>query len=157
MQQIAPWFDDFVIAPLKLNETNVLLNWRERNSDVAFGTHQLSDGTLRAMALITLLLQPEVNLPDLIIIDEPELGLHPYAINVLAALMKQAAHHCQIVIATQSVPLLNEFHAGDVVVVERDARKSTFERLQPEKLKEWLDEYSLGELWEKNVLGGGPA
>ncbi|NQT39850.1 MAG: AAA family ATPase [Planctomycetes bacterium] len=157
IRQFAPWFDDFDLEPLALNEENVLLNYRERDSDILFKPHQISDGTLRAMALTTLLLQPRDDLPSVMVIDEPELGLHPYAMVVLAALVKQAACHCQIILATQSTALLDQFEAEDVVVVEREDRGSTFVRLQPEALEEWLQEYTLSELWEKNVLGGGPA
>jgi predicted ATPase len=156
IRQIAPWFGDFVLEPIKPNETDVMLNWHDRYSDHVFGPHQLPDGALRMMALITLLLQPEEDLPSLIVIDEPELGLHPYAIIIFAALLKAASLHSQIIIATQSVTLLEEFDAGDVIVVDREDGRSTFTRLDPERLKEWLEEYSLGELWQKNVLGGGP-
>jgi len=157
VRQIAPWFGDFVLRPLELNKENVRLEWKERHSDILFGPHQLSDGSLRAIALITLLLQPEDDLPSLVIIDEPELGLHPYATVVLAGLLEKAACHCQVVIATQSVSLLDQFDAENVIVVDRDERKSTFKRLEERNLKEWLEEYTLGELWEKNVIGGGPA
>ena len=157
IRQIAPWFDDFVLKPMELNKVNIMLNWREKESDVLFGPHQLSDGTLRAMALVTLLLQPKDDLPSVIVIDEPELGLHPYAINVVASLIKEAACHCQIIAATQSTFFLDQFEPQDVVVVQREGRKSTFDRLKPEKLEDWLQEYSLSELWEKNVIGGGPA
>ena len=165
IRQIAPWFDDFSLEPLKPNETDVVLNWREKNSDYLFGPHQLPDGALRAMALITLLLQPEEDLPPLIAIDEPELGLHPAAIGVLAGLLNAASLHSQVIIATQSVTLLEEFEAADVIVVDRDEQRlqntfsgwrSTFTRLDPERLKDWLEDYSLGELWQKNSLGGGP-
>ncbi len=156
IQQIAPWFSNFVLEPIKPNETDVMLNWRDRYSDNVFGPHQLPDGALRAMALITLLLQPEKALPSLIVIDEPELGLHPAAIVVVAGLMKAASLHSQIIVATQSVTLLEEFDAADVIVVDRDDGKSTFTRQDPERLKDWLEEYSLGELWQKNVMGGGP-
>jgi predicted ATPase len=157
IRQIAPWFGDFVLKPLELNKENVRLDWKELDPDVLFGPHQLSDGSLRAMALITLLLQPRHDLPSVIVIDEPELGLHPHAMVVVASLIKAAACHCQIIIATQSTSLLDQFEAEDVIVVDRDDRKSTFRRLEEEKLKEWLEEYSLSELWEKNVIGGGPA
>ena len=156
VRQIAPWFGDFVLKPLELNKENVRLDWKERHSDVLFGPHQLSDGSLRATALITLLLQPRGDLPSVIVIDEPELGLHPHALVVLACLIKEAAHHCQIVVATQSTCLLDEFETEEVVVVDRDDRESVFKRLDEEELAEWLEEYSLSELWEKNVLGGGP-
>ena len=164
IRQIAPFFDDFILKPLALNPNRISLRWKERDSDVEFGPHQLSDGTLRAMALVTLLLQPEEDLPRVIIVDEPELGLHPYAICVLASLLKKAACHSQIVLATQSIGLLDHFELEDVVVVERSEgtsghgeRSSEFIRHDPEKLRDWLTEYSLSELWEKNVLGGRPS
>jgi len=157
VQQVAPFFDDFVLAPSPLNDKYITLNWREKGTDTEFGPHVISDGTLRAMALITLLLQPEEDLPAVIVIDEPELGLHPYAINVLASLLAAASLRCQVIVATQSVPLLDQFEPEDVVVVERDGAASTFQRLDPEKLRDWLGDYSLGQLWEKNVIGGGPA
>jgi predicted ATPase len=157
IRQIAPWFDDFAIKPLALDPTKVHLEWRERGSDEPFYPHQLPDGALRAMAMVTLLLQPEKDLPRLLVIDEPELGLHPYAINVLAGLVEGASHHCQVILATQSVPLLEQFDPEDVVVVEREEGASTFKRLRSEDLQDWLEDYSLGELWQKNVFGGGPA
>lgn len=156
IRQIAPWFGDFVIEPLELNKNNVQLNWRDRYSDKVFGPHQLPDGGLRAIALVTLLLQSTDNLPSLIVIDEPELGLHPNAICIIAALLKQASLHCQIIVATQSPTFLDEFDPEDVIVVDREEGKSLFTRQDPEKLREWLEEYSLGELWQKNSIGGGP-
>jgi predicted ATPase len=89
-------------------------------------------------------------------VDEPELGLHPYALNVVASLFKKASHHAQVLISTQSSAFLDNFDAEDVIVVNRQGRESKFERLDPEKLAAWLDEYRLGEVWEKNVIGGGP-
>ncbi|MEA1949937.1 MAG: AAA family ATPase [Planctomycetota bacterium] len=157
IRQIAPYFDDFDLEPNGTGNNDIALNWREKSSDQLFGPHQISDGTLRAMALITLLLQPVTDLPDVMVIDEPELGLHPFAKNILASLMKKASRHCQIIVATQSAGLLDGFEPEDIVVVERDESGSVFERQNSEKLKDWLDEYTLRELWEKNVLGGGPA
>ncbi len=122
------------------------------DSDIIFGPHQLSDGTLRLMALITVLLQPQ--LPELIIIDEPELGLHPYAISVLAGLLKSVAYQTQIIVSTQSVTLVDHLEPEHIIVVDREKDQS---RLDENELLTWLDEYSLGELWEKNVLGGRPA
>ncbi|MEJ7638286.1 MAG: AAA family ATPase, partial [Singulisphaera sp.] len=154
-RQIAPFFDDFVLEPTG-GGRDIILNWRQRGSDLIFGPHQLSDGTLRAVCLIALLLQPVADLPDLIIVDEPELGLHPYALNVIASLFEAAAHHTQVLIGTQSSSFLDHFDPEDVIVVDHDGKESTFHRLDPAKLKEWLGEYSLGEVWEKNVIGGGP-
>ncbi len=156
IQQILPWFGGFRLEPLTLNPNNIQLDWQERGSDFLFGPHQLPDGALRAMALVTLLLQPTEYLPSIIVIDEPDLGLHPQAISVLAALVKGASHSCQVILSTQSVSLLDQFDPEHVVVVEREGGQSTFRRLDAESLKEWLDDYSLGELWEKNVIGGGP-
>jgi predicted ATPase len=88
---VAPFFEDFDLVPGVPYKDKILLNWRDKESDKILGPHQLSDGTLRAISLITLLLQPEEELPDLIIVDEPELGLHPYALNLVAALFKKAS------------------------------------------------------------------
>ena len=153
---IAPFFDDFDLEPAGPNKKDIILNWRDKGSDQVFGPHQLSDGTLRAICLVTLLLQPEDELPDLIIVDEPELGLHPYALNVVASLLKKVSHHTQVLISTQSSSFLDNFAAEDVVVVSREGKESQFIRPDPAKLETWLDEYSLGEVWEKNVIGGGP-
>jgi predicted ATPase len=109
------------------------------------------------MALVALLLQPSDSLPDLIILDEPELGLHPHAITTIAGLIKSVSAGKQVILATQSASLLNEFEAHDVVVVERQARESIFRRLDEKELGDWLSQYAMGELWEKNVLGGRPA
>jgi predicted ATPase len=148
----APFFDDFVLMP---RDKNVILNWKEKNSDMLFGPHQLSDGTLRMMAIITLLLQPK--LPSMVIIDEPELGLHPYAITVLAGLLKSASEKSQLLISTQSANLVDEIEPEDIIVVDRKDGRSEFHRPDPTVLDEWLDEYTMSELWEKNVLGGRPA
>ncbi len=152
---IAPFFDDFVLEPNGTSR-DVMLDWRSVGSDQVFGPHQLSDGTLRAMCLVTLLLQPEDELPGLVIVDEPELGLHPYALNVIAALFKKASHHAQVLVSTQSSAFLDNFEAEDIIVVNRVGQESRFERPDATKLAAWLDEYSLGEIWEKNVIGGGP-
>ena len=156
VQLLAPFFDDFALEPAHPNKTDIILNWRDKGSDGVFGPHQLSDGTLRAICLVTLLMQPEDELPELIIVDEPELGLHPYALNMVAALFKKASHHTQILISTQSSSFLDNFDPEDVVVVERDGKESKFTPQEGAKLAAWLDEYSLGEVWEKNVIGGGP-
>lgn len=156
IRMIAPFFEDFDLEPSGPNKRDVILNWREKESDQVFGPHQFSDGTLRAICLITLLMQPEDELPGLIIVDEPEIGLHPYALNVVAALFGNASHHSRVLISTQSASFLDNFDPEDVIVVNREGRESQFERLNPSELEAWLEEYSLGEVWEKNVIGGGP-
>lgn len=154
VQLIAPFFEDFVLEPDRSN--HVMLNWTENGSDRVFGPHQFSDGTLRAICLATLLLQPGEEIPGLIVVDEPELGLHPYALTVVADLFDRAALHTQVIISTQSSSFLDNFNAEDVIAVSRVGRESRFDRLNATDLDLWLDEYSLGEVWEKNVIGGGP-
>lgn len=150
----APFFDDFVLRPNPLNPEKTRLEWREKGSDSYFNAHSLSDGTLRFMCLATLLLQP--SLPATVVIDEPELGLHPYAITLLAALLRGAATMTQVVVSTQSVPLVNQFGPDDIIVVDRTDGQSKFARLGEAGLSAWLDEYGVGDLWEKNLLGGRP-
>jgi len=153
---IAPFFKDFVLKP-EINPNYIQLRWRDRNSDYEFRAHQLSDGTLRTMVLITLLLQPESDLPTLIVLDEPELGLHPYAINIIASLIHRVSTQTQMMLATQSSTFLDYFEPEQVIVVEQQQGVSSFKRLEPASLREWLEEYSLSEMWEKNVTGGHPS
>lgn len=153
LRQIAPFFGDFELVP---EDNTVLLRWREIASDLVFGPHQASDGTLRAMALVALLMQPKEELPSIIILDEPELGLHPRAISVLAGLLQSAALNTQVIVATQSPVLLDHFEPEQVIVAEREGLESTFRRLDRFKLEAWLEEYTLSDLWDKNVLGGRP-
>lgn len=156
IRKIVPEFDDFELQPSRLNPNEIRLEWRQRQSDYLFGPHQLSDGSLRAMALITLLQQPEADLPDVILLDEPELGLHPQALALVAGLLKAASLHAQVIVATQSETLLNHFEPSDVITVDCQSGQSRFRRLGAEEFADWLEEYTLGELWERNVLGGGP-
>lgn len=156
----APFFDDFKLRPVPTNPELIQLEWLQKESDYPFRASQLSDGTLRFVCLATALLQPV--LPPTVLFDEPELGLHPYALTLLANLFQQAAKQYggyfsnQIIVSTQSAPLLNEFVPEDVIVVERAQGQSKFRRLESTHLSEWLKEYTLGELWQKNVLGGRP-
>ncbi len=153
----APFFEDFALEPLVLHEDKIPLEWKHRGKDAYFDASSLSDGTLRFMALATLLLQPQTLRPSAILLDEPELGLHPYAIALLASLIGQASAETQVILATQSSLLLDHFSPEDVLVAERARGATTLTRLKPEELKEWLDDYSLGQLWEKNEFGGRPS
>lgn len=156
IRQAAPFFEDFTLAPSRLNPSRIDLEWRERDSDAFFNAHSLSDGTLRFICLATLLQQPVQLMPSTIVVDEPELGLHPYAISLLASLLQSAATQTQVVVSTQSVPLVNQFAPEDLIVVEREGRESVFRRLEEAEVERWMDEYGLGDLWEKNVIGGRP-
>lgn len=151
----APFFDDFKLRPVTANLELIQLEWTQIGSDYPFRPSQFSDGTLRFICLATALLQP--NPPATMLFDEPELGLHPYALTLLASLFKRAAKSGRQVIAcTQSAALLNEFEPEDVIVVDRRDGQSTFHRLDGPALSEWLEDYGLGELWQKNILGGRP-
>nr|WP_268233505.1 AAA family ATPase [Tissierella pigra] len=155
---VAPFFDDFILRPNPLKGDRIQLEWKGIDNDIPFTASQLSDGTLRFICLATLLLQPPRLMSETILIDEPELGLHPYAITILASLIKSASKKKQIIISTQSVELLNQFDVEDIVVVNREENNSTFNRLNEKELEIWLEnEYTLGELWNKNLLGGRPA
>ena len=156
VQLAAPFLDDFVLQPLSLNEFKIRLEWQHKGTDAYFDASAFSDGTLRFIALTTLLLQPESLRPSVIIIDEPELGLHPNAITLFASLVKQVSAKTQVILSTQSPILLDHFQPEDVIVAERAAGQSHFRRLDADRLKVWLRDYSLGQLWEKNELGGRP-
>lgn len=153
----APFFEDFQLEPLALNEDTILLEWLHKNSDAYFNAAALSDGTLRFIALAALFMQPVDLRPSVILLDEPELGLHPYAITLLASMVKQASVETQIILATQSPILLDYFDPEDVLVADRVDGATQFSRLKSDQLAEWLKDYSLGQLWEKNELGGRPA
>ena len=155
IRMVAPFFGDFIHRP-DVGE-RVELEWREvHDPDTPRGPRQLSDGTLRFICLATLLLQPPQLQPAAIIVDEPELGQHPYALAVTGSLLRQASERKQIIVSTQSVELVNQFEANDVIVTERHEGASTFRRPDGDQLKDWLEEYSLGELWKMNVVGGRP-
>ena len=168
-QSVAPFFQGFNLYPSPNNKDAIQLVWKSTgDSEQNFFAFQLSDGTLRFMALATLLLQPEP--PTTILIDEPALGLHLFAIGKLAALLRKVSARSQVIVSTQSVELLNHFAPEDIIVVEQEAlnnnlvrengllptpRQSVFRRLNKAELTHWLENYSLGDLWKKNVLGGG--
>ena len=154
---VAPFFEDFRLEPLALNPDMIRLEWRHKRSDAYFDASSLSDGTLRFIALATLLLQPEALRPSVILVDEPELGLHPYALELLASLVKQAAVKSRVILATESPILLDHFDPEDVLVTALEEDQTTFRRLNSADLEVWLEDYSLGQLWEKNELGGRPA
>ncbi|MDE0480454.1 MAG: AAA family ATPase [Gammaproteobacteria bacterium] len=157
VQLAAPFFDNFHLEPLKHNERMMLLEWKHLGTDAYFDASSFSDGTLRFIALATLLLQPVSMRPSVILLDEPEIGLHPYAIDLLVAMLRQASLESQIIVATQSPILLDYFEPEDVIVADRVDGATEFNRLETDRLAAWLEDYSLGELWEKNYLGGRPA
>ncbi|HWB07953.1 MAG TPA: AAA family ATPase [Gemmataceae bacterium] len=155
IKQVAPVFKEFKFRPKKQKDGPVIqLDWLQEGSDYTFHPSQLSDGTIRFIALATALLQPYP--PATVLIDEPELGLHPFALEILAGLVKSARARCQLILATQSAAFLDYFEPENVVVVKSGANGSEFHRLDAANLESWREKYSLGEIWEKNVVGGGP-
>lgn len=152
IQSIAPYFLDFFFQPNK--ENYIRLQWKDRFSNVVYGVNDLSDGTIRFIALATLFLQPE--LPQTIIIDEPELGLHPAAISKLAGLIKSvASKNCQVIIATQSTDLISYFDPEDILTVDQVNGESVFKRLDPETLSVWLEDYTVDDLWKRKIITSG--
>jgi predicted ATPase len=156
IRRVAPFFEDFRLRPDRLNKETIRLEWRHKSSDKYFGPAALSDGTLRFITLATLLLQPAEFRPSVILVDEPELGLHPYAIGLLASLFKQASKLTQVIVSTQSALLLDYFDPSEVLVADRVDSQTVLTRLDPKPLADWLEDYSLGQLWEKNEIGGRP-
>lgn len=150
-----PFLAAFVLEPnpISADESTIQLMWQQQDSDYPFLASQLSDGSLRFICLVTALMQPDP--PSTIIIDEPELGLHPYAISLLGSLLETASERMQVIVATQSPQLLDEFSVDDLIVVELEDRVSVFKRLKESDYDVWLKDFSVGELWDKNVLGGG--
>jgi predicted ATPase len=153
-QAVIPGFSHFVLDPSGEAKDEVRLEWLGSMTDYPMSPNQLSDGSLRWLALSTLLLQPAEWAPGVILLDEPELGLHPHALERLAGLIHAAAGHTQVILATQSPFLLNFFSPEQVITIDHDGRESSVRRHDAASLKDWLKDYTLGELWEKNLLGG---
>ena len=151
---ILPFFDNFRLDVFQQGEADkVKLSWQQKGSDYPLQPYHLSDGSIRFICLATALLQPDP--PSAIVIDEPELGLHPEAIRILAELITDAAQRTQVILATQSPLLIDQFAIDDIVVVNRKDGQSTFERLSEQDFSQWLEDYSVGELWTRNVIQGG--
>ena len=152
-----PFFGDFLYREDLNPDDRMGLEWFQVSEpDTVLGPHQISDGTLRFLCLATLLLQPVELQPSLILLDEPELGQHPAALTVLAEMLRTASDERQVVVATQSADLVSELAPEDVVVVDREDDASVLRRLDGDDLRDWLENYSLGDLWRMNVVGGRP-
>ncbi len=155
---IAPFFEDFHLEPEALDNDFIRLRWRHVGMDEIFDVSDFSDGTLRFICLAVALLQPEEKLPGLLLFDEPELGLHPHAIELLVGLMQSVGDQgrTKIITSTQSVPFANQFSYEDVIVVDRVENAASFRRLTREETESWLDEFRPGDAWMRNYFGGNP-
>ena len=157
IQSVAPFFQDFYLEPTgKRGDENILLRWTHKDHNSPFSANVLSDGTARFVCLATLLLQPRSRRPVTIILDEPELGLHPAALCVLADIIRSVSRETQVVCSTQSVIFANFFSPEDFIVTELKDGVSVFRRLEREQVEQWLDEYGMGDIWSKNLIGGRP-
>jgi len=154
IQKITPFFHDFILEPDPVNKDMIKLRWKHKGSDLYFDVNDLSDGTIRFISLVTLFLQP--NLPRTILLDEPELGLHPFALNILASIFKVVSQKTQIIVSTQSSTFADYFDIEDIIVANSINNATKFERLDRKKYQEWLNEYSIGEMWQKNLIGANP-
>ena len=152
--RILPGFDRFVLDE---RYGKVSLRWSTRHSDMTFGPHLTSDGSLRFFALVTLLNLPPEMLPDVILLDEPELGLHPTAVDLVAEMVKAVGRASQVIVATQSPLFVDAFGLDQVIVLDLEKGATVLRQLVPAQYAEWLEQdYSPGRLWTRNVLGGGP-
>ncbi len=151
---VIPFFNDFTLEPEEYGESKkVHLAWLQKGSDYPMQPYHFSDGSIRFICLATALLQPTP--PSTIIIDEPELGLHPSAISILAELIQNASKRTQLIVATQSPSFIDNFAVKNIIIVNRNDGESTFCRLQEKDFNIWLKNYSVGELWAKNIISGG--
>ena len=148
-----PNFDRFQIEE---DARAVLLQWKAKGMNKTFGPNLTSDGSLRLFALVTLLNLPPEMLPDVLLMDEPELGLHPSAIALVGDMIKALAEERQVIVATQSPLLVDEFDFDEIHVLELKDGRTRILRHDKREYRHWLEKYTTGELWQKNLIGGRP-
>ena len=154
IQQVLPVFDRF---DLEERYGKLALRWKAKDHERTFGAHLTSDGSLRFFALVTLLNLPPEMLPDVLLLDEPELGLHPAAITLIGEMIKMLAEERQVIVATQSPLLVDAFGLDEFFVLEAPDGRTRVHRLEPDRYRAWLeDDFTPGDLWLKNLLGGRP-
>jgi predicted ATPase len=134
----------------------IVLRWIERNAPDAFEAFDLSEGTLRYLWLVTILLSPTP--PAMLLIDEPEVSLHPVLLHLLAGLLKEAGERTQVVVATHSDRLIRWLEPGDLLICDKDDDGVHVRRGDDPALglDAWMKDYTLDELWLAGQLGGRP-
>ena len=152
--RILPVFERFELVE---QYGKVLLRWKTNESDKIIGAHLTSDGSLRFFALVTLLNLPPQMLPNVLLLDEPELGLHPAAVELIGHMIRRLGGDRQVIVATQSPLLVDVFDLDQIVVMEAEDGRTRCRTLDPSEYEHWLaDGYTPGELWNTNLLGGRP-
>lgn len=153
ISRVLPIFDRFSLSK---RYGRVFLSWQARGQEKTIGAHLTSDGSLRFFALATLLNLPSEMLPQVLLLDEPELGLHPKAVTLLGGMIKSLSADRQVIVATQSPLLVDAFDLDEIIVLDLKNGRTESQILDHDEYKNWLTDYTTGELWQKNLLGGYP-
>ncbi|MBO3457475.1 AAA family ATPase [Aetokthonos hydrillicola Thurmond2011] len=152
IEKLKKFYDAAEELSIKIYGGTVQIFIREENLAQPIPATRLSDGTLRYLFLMALLLDPTP--PPLICIEEPEIGLHPDILPTIAEMLIEASQRTQLIVTTHSDALVSSLPPEAVLVFERDEQGSHLRRLDPEKLKDWLENYTLGDLWRMGEIGG---
>lgn len=151
--RVVPEFHSF---QLDADYGKTLLRWKANATSKTIGAHLTSDGSLRCFLLITLLNLPDEMLPSVILLDEPELGLHPAAISLISHMVKSLASRRQVIVATQSPYFVDAFSFDEIIMLSLREGRTVANGINSRNFNHWLEDYSTGELWWKGVLGGYP-
>lgn len=150
IQRVLPSFGDFELEPL---HGKIALRWQHKYGDKTIGAHLTSDGSLRLFCLMTLLNLPSDMLPDVLFLDEPELGLHPYAITLVSEMLRQVSQTQQVFVATQSPYLVDCFDLENIIVARLKDGATELKTFDKAAYQQWLDdEYQISDLWLQNIL-----
>jgi predicted ATPase len=153
---IAPFFNDFYLVPNEDTPGTISLKWLESGQDIPLSPNSLSDGMLRFACVLAIFRYPKERRPDIILIDEPDLSLHPKALELLYHIINVVSEYRQIVISTQSEGMINKFKADDIIIADRTGGKTAFHRIDADELEEWLENKTITELWANSIIGGQP-
>ncbi len=153
IRRVLPNFDRFAIDE---RYGQGFLRWKAKEPDRLFGAHLTSDGSLRFFALVTLLNLPSEMLPHVLLLDEPELGLHPAAVSLVGDMIRSLSVDRQVIVATQSPLLVDAFDLSEIITLDLREGQTECRKVDPKEYRQWLEDFTTGELWQKNLLGGRP-